>query len=55
MFEFKKVDKDDDKTPQDAMKSALKQIREKEYATELRDAGVCQRVFCRLRTWISRI
>ncbi len=40
VFEFKKVDKEDDKTPQAAMKSALKQIQEKEYATELQAAGI---------------
>lgn len=40
VFEFKKIDKDDEKTPQAAMQSAFRQIRDKEYATELKDANV---------------
>jgi hypothetical protein len=42
VIEFKKVDKDDDKTPQAAMKSALQQIQDKQYAAELQAAGVRQ-------------
>lgn len=40
VLEFKKIDKEDDKTPQAAMQSALRQIQDKVYATELRNAGV---------------
>ena len=40
VFEFKKVNSKYDKTPKTAMKSALKQIQDKHYALELRQAGV---------------
>ncbi|MBF0395787.1 MAG: AAA family ATPase [Desulfobacterales bacterium] len=40
IFEFKKVDQKYDKTPKTAMKSALKQISDKEYAFDLRQAEV---------------
>jgi hypothetical protein len=40
IFEFKKVNRPTDKNEDDAMKSALKQIQEKQYAVELQDQGV---------------
>ncbi|MEI6258621.1 MAG: AAA family ATPase [Deltaproteobacteria bacterium] len=40
VFEFKKVNVKYDKTPKTAMKSALKQIKDRQYALELRQAGV---------------
>jgi hypothetical protein len=40
IFEFKKVNSKYDKTPDNAMKSALRQIEERGYASELRQAGV---------------
>jgi Predicted AAA-ATPase/PD-(D/E)XK nuclease superfamily len=40
VFEFKKVNSKYDKTPKTAMKSALKQIKDRHYALELRQAGV---------------
>jgi len=40
VFEFKKIDRPDDKNAKAAMKSALKQIKEQQYAAELRDMGV---------------
>jgi hypothetical protein len=40
VFEFKKVNLKYDKTPKTAMKSALKQIKDRHYALELRQAGV---------------
>ncbi|MGK5091445.1 AAA family ATPase [Deltaproteobacteria bacterium TL4] len=40
VLEFKKIDYDDEKDHQETMQSALTQIREKEYAVELRNAGV---------------
>ena len=40
VFEFKKVNSKYDKTPKTAMKSALKQIQDRQYALELRQAGV---------------
>ncbi|RKZ37847.1 MAG: AAA family ATPase [Gammaproteobacteria bacterium] len=40
IFEFKKVNRPKEKSETEAMKSALKQIKDKQYATELRDLGV---------------
>ncbi|MDM8559760.1 AAA family ATPase [Candidatus Parabeggiatoa sp. HSG14] len=40
IFEFKKVNKPEEKNHKTAMKSALDQIQEKQYAVELRDQGV---------------
>ena len=40
VFEFKKVNPKYDKTPKTAMKNALKQIQDRHYALELRQAGV---------------
>ncbi len=40
VFEFKKVNLKYDKTPKTAMKNALKQIKDRHYALELRQAGV---------------
>jgi hypothetical protein len=40
VFEFKKVNSKYDKTPKTAMKNALKQIKDRHYALELRQAGV---------------
>lgn len=34
VFEFKKIDRDDDKTPQAAMQSELQQVQAKQYAAE---------------------
>ena len=43
VFEFKKIDEDEGENKEKAMESALSQIREKDYAAELREVGV-QRV-----------
>jgi hypothetical protein len=40
VFEFKKIDRPDDKDETEAMQSALQQIKEREYATELQAQGV---------------
>ncbi|MCP4697608.1 MAG: AAA family ATPase [Gammaproteobacteria bacterium] len=40
IFEFKKIDPSDDKDADEAMQSALQQIRERQYAAELRDLAV---------------
>jgi hypothetical protein len=40
IFEFKKVNKSEDKNETGALKSALKQIQAKQYAVELREQGV---------------
>lgn len=40
VFEFKKVDRPEDKDAEAAMHSALQQIRERDYALELREQGV---------------
>jgi Predicted AAA-ATPase/PD-(D/E)XK nuclease superfamily len=40
VFEFKKVDLEDNESSETAMKSALKQIKDRHYALELRQAGV---------------
>jgi len=40
VFEFKKVDLEDNESSETAMKSALKQIQDRHYALELRQAGV---------------
>ncbi|MBF0238402.1 MAG: PD-(D/E)XK nuclease domain-containing protein [SAR324 cluster bacterium] len=40
VFEFKKVDREDDKIVEKALQSALSQIVEKHYAAELRQGGV---------------
>ncbi len=40
VFEFKKIDRPDDNNAAEAMESALDQIKEQEYATELRAQGV---------------
>ncbi|MDM8558936.1 AAA family ATPase [Candidatus Parabeggiatoa sp. HSG14] len=40
IFEFKKVNKPEEKNHKTAMKSALDQIKEKQYAVELRNQGV---------------
>jgi hypothetical protein len=40
VFEFKKVNSKYDKMPKTAMKNALKQIQDRQYAVELRQAGV---------------
>jgi len=40
IFEFKKIDEEDDKTPETALESALKQIHDRDYASELRATGV---------------
>jgi Predicted AAA-ATPase/PD-(D/E)XK nuclease superfamily len=40
VFEFKKVDIEDNESSETAMKSALKQIQDRQYAVELRQAGV---------------
>jgi len=39
VFEFKKVDIEDNESSETAMKSALKQIQDRQYAVELRQAG----------------
>ncbi|EDN69806.1 protein containing DUF1703 [Beggiatoa sp. PS] len=40
IFEFKKVNRPKEKNEVEAMKSALDQIKDKQYATELRDLGI---------------
>ncbi len=40
VFEFKKIDEPEDQNADDAMQSALKQIQNREYATELRSQGI---------------
>ncbi|TGO02920.1 hypothetical protein PN36_16230 [Candidatus Thiomargarita nelsonii] len=40
VFEFKKIDRPDEKTVKDAMQSALQQIKVKQYAVELQEQGV---------------
>lgn len=60
VLEFKKIDKDDDKTPQAAMRSALQQIQDKQYAAELQAAGVRTRtgvgvVVDGKRVWVEAI
>ena len=40
VFEFKKVNLEDSESSETAMKSALKQIKDRNYALELRQAGV---------------
>jgi hypothetical protein len=40
VFEFKKVDLEDNESSETAMKSAIKQIQDRHYALELRQAGV---------------
>jgi hypothetical protein len=40
IFEFKKVNKPNEKNAEQALKSALEQIQEKQYAVELREQGV---------------
>jgi hypothetical protein len=40
IFEFKKIDSPDDKDEKQAMQSALQQIKEREYATELQAQGI---------------
>jgi len=40
IFEFKKVNRPKEESEVEAMKSALNQIKDKQYATELRDLGV---------------
>ena len=40
VFEFKKIDRPDDKDGKEAMQSALQQIKEREYATELQAQGI---------------
>jgi hypothetical protein len=40
IFEFKKVNRPTDNSEKEAMKSALDQIQDKQYAVELRDQGV---------------
>jgi hypothetical protein len=40
VFEFKKVDLEDNESSETAMQSALKQIQDRHYALELRQAGV---------------
>jgi hypothetical protein len=40
VFEFKKIDRPDEKTVKEAMQSALQQIKEKEYAVELKEQGI---------------
>jgi hypothetical protein len=40
VFEFKKIDSPDDKDEKEAMQSALQQIKDREYATELQAQGV---------------
>ena len=40
VFEFKKVDLEDNESSETAMKSALKQIQDRHYALELRQSGV---------------
>ena len=40
VFEFKKIDEPDDQNENEAMQSALQQIKDQEYATELRAQGV---------------
>jgi len=42
IFEFKKIDRPDDNTPEEAMQSALQQIQVQDYATELRAQAVKQ-------------
>jgi hemerythrin superfamily protein len=42
IFEFKKVNRPQEKSEVEAMKSALDQIKDKQYATELRDLGIPQ-------------
>ncbi len=42
IFEFKKIDRPDDKTAKEAMQSALQQIKDQDYATELRAQAVKQ-------------
>ena len=60
VLEFKKIDKDDDKTPQAALHSALQQIQDKQYAAELQAAGVRTRtgvgvVVDGKRVWVESI
>ena len=40
IFEFKKIDPPEDNNADEAMQSALQQIKDREYATELREQGV---------------
>jgi hypothetical protein len=40
VFEFKKIESPEEKTVKDAMQSALQQIKEKEYAVELKEQGI---------------
>jgi hypothetical protein len=40
ILEFKVVDKDDDETIEEVCESALRQIEEKEYETELKAKGI---------------
>jgi hypothetical protein len=40
VFEFKKIDRPDDKDEKEAMQSALQQIKDRQYATELQAVGV---------------
>jgi len=40
LCEFKKIDQPDDTSAQEAMQSALQQIKEQDYATELRAQAV---------------
>jgi len=40
VFEFKKIDRPDDKDEKQAMQSALQQLREREYVTKLFVQGV---------------
>jgi hemerythrin superfamily protein len=42
IFEFKKVNRPKEENEKEAMKSALEQIQNKQYATELRDLGIKQ-------------
>jgi hemerythrin superfamily protein len=42
IFEFKKVNRPKEESEVEAMKSALDQIKDKQYATELRDMGIKQ-------------
>ncbi|MDM8561038.1 PD-(D/E)XK nuclease domain-containing protein [Candidatus Parabeggiatoa sp. HSG14] len=40
IFEFKKIDRPDDKDENAAMQSALQQIKDQQYATELQAQGI---------------
>ncbi len=42
IFEFKKIDRPDDNSAEEAMQSALQQIKDQDYATELRAQAVKQ-------------